>query len=246
MAGIAKTGLTPKSLDNMVFGAGAIYKNFTYGEHYKRTFDKTPQTGKSYYTIVGGPSGGTSYSKWDGEAFGSGTYDIYYEKYTGYGGDLIGATQGGTKVSIVPEYTDIEVDGILVKMKGLTRKIGEKATMETQVLDLLGENTRLALNGKIVYTGENMAGGSNSTFCQTKSDISDTDYITNLALVAPQIETGKIAIVIFKKALCTSGFEIDTKNKEAAVNKYTFEAYAEMSDENVDTLPVQVILDPKL
>lgn len=241
MADIPKTGLTPGSLDNMVFGAGVLYKDFSYGEHYKQTFDKTPQTGKDYYSISGGPSGGTGYTKFEGTAFSGGTK--YYEKYTGYGGVLIGATQGGTKVNIVPEYTDIEVDGILVKMEGLTRKIGEKATIETQVLDVLGDNIRLALNGRIAFTETDMAGGTKSSFCTTKPDIDAGDYITNLALVAPQIGTGKYVKVIFKKALCTSGFEINTKNKEATVNKYTFEAYADLSNEDVDTLPVQVIFD---
>lgn len=240
MADIPKTGLTPESLNNMVFGAGILYKNFSYGEHYKQTFDKTPQEGKTYYSISGGPSGGTGYTEFTGEVFSSGA--VYYEKYTGYGGDPIGATQGGTKVSIVPEYTDIEVDGILVKMEGLTRKTGEKATMEAQVLDTLGDNIRLALNGTMSYLADDAAGGTRSTVCTTKSHLDAGDYINNLALVAPLMTTGKYVKVIFKKALCTSGFEIETKNKEVTLNKYTFEACAELSNENVDTLPVEIIL----
>ena len=128
-------------------------------------------------------------------------------------------------------------------MKGLTRKIGEKATMEAQVLDVLGDNIRLALNGKISYSETDLAGGNQSSFYTTKSDINEGDYITNLALVAPLIGTDRYVKVIFGNALCTSGFEIDTKNKEAALNKYTFEAYADQSNEDVDTLPVQVIFD---
>ena len=88
-----------------------------------------------------------------------------------------------------------------------------------------------------------MAGGDRSSFYTTKSDINEGDYITNLALAAPLIGTDRYVKVIFGNALCTSGFEIDTKNKEAAVNKYTFEAYADLSNEVVDTLPVQVIFD---
>lgn len=80
--------------------------------------------------------------------------------------------------------------------------------------------------------------------------ISKSEYdALNETLKGTQTEldtANTLAIVIFKKALCTSGFEINTKNKEAAVNKYTFEAYAEMSDENVETLPVEVIINPTL
>ena len=32
---------------------------------------------------------------------------------------MIGATSGGTKPTITPELLDIEVDGVLVKAKGL-------------------------------------------------------------------------------------------------------------------------------
>lgn len=240
MANFPKTGLTPETIKNMVFGAGVLYKNFSYGEHYAQTFDTAPQSGKSYY-YKSGSSSGVGYSEFSGTEFSAGT--IYYEKYTGYGGDLIGATQGGTKANIIPEYTDIEVDGVLVKMEGLTQKIGEKATIETSVLELSPTNVQYALNGTLTYSGTDAAGGTGLTYCSTKSSINRNDYINNLALVAPLINTGKYVKIIFKKALCTSGFEIDTKNKEEALNKYTFEAYAELSNEDVDTLPVQIIFD---
>lgn len=243
MANIPKTGLTPDTIKNMVFGAGVLYKNFSYGEHYKKTFDTEPQPGKDYYYLSGSMSGATAYTKFeDGRTDFAGGVS-YYEKYTGYGGDIIGATQGGTKVNIIPEYTDVEVDGILVKMEGLTRKIGEKATIETSVLELSPENVQYALNGNLSYSGDNAAGGTGLTYCGTKSDISANNYITNLALVAPLINTDKYVKIIFKKALCTSGFEIDTKNKEAAGCKLVFEAYAERTDQDVSMLPVEIIME---
>ena len=49
---------------------------------------------------------------------------------------LIGATSGGSKVSIVPEYMDIEVDGALVAVKGLKHKVGETATMEVNFVEM--------------------------------------------------------------------------------------------------------------
>ena len=50
---------------------------------------------------------------------------------------LIGATSGGVTVNITPEFTDIEVDGKLVKVDGLSNvKTGETATMEINLIEL--------------------------------------------------------------------------------------------------------------
>ena len=57
----------------------------------------------------------------------------------------------------------------------------------------------------------------------------------NLAYVGKTIE-GKPIIIVFDNALCTSGLELEGKNKEAAVPKFTFECYADLSPE-ADTLP---------
>lgn len=234
-----KTGLTPDSIKNMVFGAGVLFKNFRKGEHYKKTFDKAPQTGKEYYTLTGGSSGGVGYTKFDGDTFLANA--VYYEKYTGWGGEKLGATKEGTVVKIVPEYMDIQVDGILVKMKGLTRKIGETASIETTVLELSKENISAALNGNWGL-GESSSGNNTEYVITTKADINEGDYITSLALVAPKLDTGKHIAVIFESALCTSGFEISTKNKDVSQNKYVFEAHADTSDEDVETLGIEVRL----
>ena len=238
---IQKTGFTPETVKNIVFGAGVLYKNFSYGEHYIQSFDNVPQPGKKYYIITGGPSGGIGYTEFKGDTFSSDTR--YYEKYSGYGGDKIGATKDGAKVSIIPEYTDIEVDGILVKMAGLTRKTGEKATIEATVIDLDINNIAASVNGSINYTSSDPIASGSAPYVSTKSDVTEGDYINNLALVARRLNDDKLTIIVFKKALCTSGFEIDTKNKEASGNKFVFEAFAEMSDQDTDTLPIEIIVE---
>lgn len=237
-----KSGLNPDSVKNMVFGAGVLFKNFTYGTHYTQTFDKSPKGGKEYYTLSGGTTGGVNYTPFSGDSFDTGSK--YFEKYTGFGGDKIGATKEGTKVNITPEFTDIEVDGVLVKMEDLTRKTGEKAVIEAMVIDMSPQNITMAVNGSMSYAGtEEISGASGSPFVNTKSDIVKGDYIENLALVARRLDDQKLMAVIFKKALCTSGFEMDMKNKNISGSKYTFEAFAEMSDQNTDTLPIAILCE---
>ena len=63
--------------------------------------------------------------------FGAGTIHKglkYTSNAWNFAASIIGATSGGSKLSIKPEITNIEVDGALVKTKGLTvrHKMGKR------------------------------------------------------------------------------------------------------------------------
>ena len=144
---------------------------------------------------------------------------------------LICATSGGSKLSITPEFYDVPVDGALVKIKGLTAKVGETATLEINPVELTPEVLKMAVIGDS-KTSTTATGYDEIT---SRAVISAGDYISNLGYVGKTIE-GKPIIIIFDNALCTSGFELEGKNKEAAVPKFTFECFADLSPE-ADTLP---------
>lgn len=144
---------------------------------------------------------------------------------------LICATSGGAKLSIVPEFYDIPVDGALVKVKGLTAKVGETATLEINPIEMTPEILKMSTIG-------NASASSTATGYQeitSRAHIEEGDYIENLGYVGKTIE-GKPVIIIFDYALCTSGLELEGKNKEAAVPSFTFECMADLSPE-ADTLP---------
>lgn len=146
---------------------------------------------------------------------------------------LIGATSGGTKISIVPEFKDIEVDGALVKVKGLVVKIGETATVETNMVELTADwikSTVVGQNGESEYEGYDVI--------ESKRQLEDGDYIENFGFIGKKMD-GTPVIIIFDYALCTSGFEHEGKNKENGVFKATFECYAELSSE-ADILPYHI------
>lgn len=146
---------------------------------------------------------------------------------------LIGATSGGTKISILPEFKTIEVDGALVKVKGLDVKIGETAKIETNMIELTPEWIKMSIVGQAgtsAYEGYDVI--------ESKRQIEDGDYIANFGFVGKKMD-GTPVIIIFDYALCTSGFEHEGKNKENGVFKATFECYAEMSPE-ADILPYHI------
>lgn len=151
---------------------------------------------------------------------------------------LAGATSGGTKLSIKPELKDIEVDGALVKVKGLTVKTGETAQIDTNMVELTKEWIKMSIigqDGTSTYEGYDVI--------ESKRHIEAGDYIENFGYVGHKTD-GTPIIVIFDYALCTSGFEAEGKNKENSVFAATFECYAELSSE-ADILPYHIYV-PKV
>lgn len=167
--------------------------------------------------------------------FGAGTFHKGLKFENGkWEGTCVGATSGGGKLSIEGEYIDIELDGALVLVKGLTVKTGGKATMETNIAELSGDTIKMATNFK---EGESDAEGY-SMFVD-KPNIEEGDYLDNFGYVGKTADGKKDIIVIFESALCKSAFELEGKNKEASVLKVVLDAYAENAGD-LDTIPVKI------
>ncbi len=169
--------------------------------------------------------------------FGAGTIHKGL-KYEGtawnFADTCIGATNGGSKLSIVPELTDVPVDGANVLVKGLKVKTGETATMEINMAELTEELIKSATLAK-----DGTSEDATFNLIAPKADIEEGDYFENIAFVGVTLE-GKKVIAILENALCTSGFEQEGKSKEGAVGKYTFTCHADLEAENLDTLPWKI------
>lgn len=149
---------------------------------------------------------------------------------------LIGATSGGNKVSIVPEYHKIEVDGAIQNVKGLTKKVDETATLETNLVELSVDHLKTFLNAEEAETTDI----TGMTLLNCKQELETDEYITNLGFVTHYL-SGRAMVIIFENALCTSGFEIDGKAKEQNVISATFECYASLEDP--EKLPYKIYVE---
>lgn len=149
-------------------------------------------------------------------------------------GDIIGATSGGNSVEIKGEIVDIELDGALVKVKGLAVMQGGTATMSVNFAELSKDIMKMALIGK-----EGTSDADGYTMIQPKAIIEEGDYVQNFAFVGKTANGKKDIVVILENALCTSGLKLEGKGKEASVVALTMEAYAEM-DGDLDTIPVRI------
>lgn len=158
-------------------------------------------------------------------------WDSASKKWTGV---CIGATSGGGKLSIAGEYLDLDLDGALVLVKGLTVKQGGSAKMEVNVAELTGDNIKMATNFK---PGESDAEGYDMFV--DNPHIEEGDYTDGFAFVGKTANDKKDIIVIFESSLCKEAFELEGKKKEQTVLKLVMEAYAENAG-NLDTLPVKI------
>ena len=165
--------------------------------------------------------------------FGAGTIHrgLKYEGASwNFAESLVGATSGGSKFTITPEITTVEVDGVYVATKGLQKKTGGTATMDINLIELSEAILKAATLGK-----DGTSADTSFHLIEDKADIAEGDYWENIAFVGTTL-SGKKIIVVLDNALCTSGMETDSKSKEGTVGAYTFECHAEL-DGDGETLP---------
>ena len=128
---------------------------------------------------------------------------------------IIGATQEGGTLTITPEFFAPELDGATVALKELQRKVGEVAQMETSFAELTAELMQKMVIGKVSATTD----GKYDVI--TSSGIGAGHFYEGFGFYGKYMD-GRPMIILFKHALCTSGFTTDAKNKANSVFKGTF------------------------
>lgn len=246
-----KSGITKTTPQDFILNAGVVFKNFKYvwreaNETAEGVYeagaleivdDEVEET-ESTIRISKVKKPGVSFITLDQTYSSPAVGDHIVGAWDDSAENVLGATSGGNKLSIVPEINQIEVDGALVKVKGLTLKQGETGSLETNLAQHTKESFIRAIVGK--EQDSLIKGYSQLT---TKSLIEASDYLDNIAYVGTMSD-GTECIVILENVLCTSGFEIESKNKETAVLKATFECNAGFEDSH-DTLPVYIFVPKK-
>lgn len=175
--------------------------------------------------------------------FGAGTIHKGL-KYTGSGGtgswnfaeSCVGATNGGSKLNIIPNFFDVPVDGANVAIKGLKKKIGETATIEVNFAEL----TEDIIVASTIASSATATDDATMNLITPKADIAAGDYWDNIAFVGKTLD-GRNVIAILENALCTSGFPLEGKNKDGATITATFTCHADIDDNtDLDTLPWKI------
>ncbi len=153
----------------------------------------------------------------------------------GWEGTVLGATSGGLKFNYEATWLDIEIDGATVLVMGVSKqKVGETATLEGQMTEITPEILTQALH-LVKATSED----DNYDKYVTKENISDEDYLDNVAYVGT-FSGGKNIIIILPNALCTEAFELETKNAEQTTYAVKFESTADLANDTLDKLDLKI------
>lgn len=214
-------GITENTPKEILLGAGAYYKNLKYD--YKLTKDRKVVTNKKYYTKVD-----NTYTEVESPTDSS--VSTYYE--LGWEGVILGATTGGGKVAITPEYMTIEADGATVKVKEMEKKVGETANMEINLLEFKEENLIQALH-MVEDTTKQVEG---YRIYKSARDIDEDAYFDNVAFVGT-LTNGEQVIIIFENAIVEGAMELEPKNKEVSSMKVTAECTASFEQDDLEHLP---------
>ena len=128
----------------------------------------------------------------------------------------------------ITSHGSCKKDGILVRAE-------EKGSnMEINFVEL---STDMLKTVTLMEVGESDA--QDFTMLKDKARITEGDYLENFGFVGMTADGSKQIVVIFDYAICTSGLELEGKNKENSVIKATLEACAAI-DGDLESLPVRI------
>ena len=147
---------------------------------------------------------------------------------------VIGATQEGGTLTITPEFFAPELDGATVAVKELQKKVGETAQMEVSFAELTAE---MVANMAI---GVNNASTDGNYDVVTSSELGEGHFYKGFGFYG-ELMDGRPVIILFKNALCTSGFTTDAKNKTNSLFKGTFVCQSDI-EYGVTKLPYAIFI----
>lgn len=245
-----KSGINSNTPKDFLLGAGVVFKNFKY--LYSKVEAESGSIPEGVLTVVADTEKETETTIKIGKLNPSVSFiglasdyttpkvgDYVKGAWTDGEENVLGATNGGNKLSIVPEITPIEVDGATVEIKGLNQKTGEKGELTVNLAQHTVESIKRAIVGKEV---ESLIKGY--TQIETKSLIELSDYLDNIAFVGTMTD-GTECIAIMENAICSSGLELDNKNKETSVCATTFKSTADFAGGVYDKLPIYIFYPNK-
>lgn len=146
---------------------------------------------------------------------------------------IVGATSGGNKFTISPEFYQPDIDGAQVAIKGLKAKVAETASLEVGFIELTKDIIKASIVGQ-----DGTFTDTNWDLIESKQWMEDTDYWDNVAFVGRTFK-GVPIIIILDNALMTSGLEMNPKNKESVNGTFTFECHQEITG-NLSKLPYHI------
>ena len=135
---------------------------------------------------------------------------------------IIGATQEGGTFTITPEFFAPELDGTTVAVMELQNKVGETAQMDISYAELTADLVAKTVIGAVGET-------TDQEYDVVTSSVLKKDHFYKGFGFYGEFLDGRPMIILFKNALCTSGFTTDNKNKTNSIFKGTMACHSDIA-----------------
>ena len=155
-------------------------------------------------------------------------------------GEPLGATSGGSSVSVEQEYRTIEVDGVFTDAVGTKVLQSSSASMEVNIKAITAETIKMGINGRIL-AGDGKTAPQGAQVVTGKGRLENSDYIQNIALVGTYSGSDEPIIVILDNVLADEGLEFSVEDNDEAVVTMTLRAHADPGQVADRALPMRVI-----
>ena len=135
---------------------------------------------------------------------------------------IIGATQEGGTLTITPEFFAPELDGATVSVMELQQKVGETAQMDISYVEMTADMMSKMAIGKVGET-------TDKEYDVVTSSVLKKEHFYKGFGYYGEFLDGRPIIILFKNALCTSGFTTDSKNKANSLFKGTMACHSDIA-----------------
>ena len=142
---------------------------------------------------------------------------------------LLGATDGGGTIAIVPQIRQVSVDGAPGDVMGLKVNDGYTVTMTANLKEVTLDNIKLAL-GAFEATQTGITG---------KHEIEDTDYVDNITWAGTISGSDTPVYIVMNNVLSVNGLNLTVSDKNEATIPVTLTAHYALDD--LDTPPFEIV-----
>lgn len=149
------------------------------------------------------------------------------------GTNILGATRGGGNFVVTREVREPEADGKRYSFVGGRFIDSADAKLSTTLIELTPGNLQIALGSADVTTS-----GSKTTI-KMRTEIKDTDYLTNIVWVG-NIADGSLVAIVLYNAFNTADFSLTYTDKGEGTLAVEFHAHQENVDD-YDEAPFEII-----
>lgn len=153
------------------------------------------------------------------------------------GSTLLGATSGGCSFSEEIEMIDAleGVDGYSMPVKEAQKIVKRVAKLTTTLKEMTLENLKLMMGAADITKA---ASSDTMDVVQPRLDLKESDFLTNICVIAPILKEGIYAIVEFDNPLNTNGCNLSLANNESGGAELEITAFGTL--ENYGKVPYRI------